>query len=175
MSNKAYKVELPCVVCGALVRRVLSKVTANVHCGRLCYYKSRRKRPYEWLYTKLCTRAKDRSVNISLTYEEFLSFTTIKTCHYCDGPVLWAEFNARDGLSAYNLDRKDVSLNEGYFKDNLVVCCGICNFSKGDRFSYEQWGVIGGVIRGLRNSGLTKIRESRFINEENYKAQRRYQ
>jgi hypothetical protein len=95
----------------------------------VCARKGRRKRPYERLYNRLTTRA---SLEVSLTYEEFLEFVTVTTCHYCDLHIHWIE----QGTGAYNLDRKDNSL--GYSKDNCVVCCKECNYIKGAKFSYEH-------------------------------------
>jgi hypothetical protein len=80
----------------------------------------------------------------------FLEFTNIKNCHYCNGDINWSEYQSINfqKSQAYNLDRKDNNL--GYTKDNCVVCCGRCNLSKGDRFTYDNWKQIGEVIKSWR-------------------------
>lgn len=90
----------------------------------------------------------------SLTYEEFLKFTCIHQCHYCHAPITWAEYNARGvGIrSRYNLDRKDNA--QGYFKQNLVVCCKRCNWSKGNRYTYAEWWLKCAPERAARLLGL---------------------
>jgi hypothetical protein len=38
--------------------------------------------------------------------------------------------------------------------DNCVVCCGRCNKSKSNTFSYEEWLAVGGAIERFRNERL---------------------
>lgn len=49
---------------------------------------------------------------------------------------------------AYNLDRKDNS--KGYSIKNCVVCCTVCNLTRGNRFTYEQFLEIGKLLSELR-------------------------
>lgn len=111
---------------------------------------SRRKRPYEALYNALIGRAqrRDRSAKaarhaVLLTYDEFLSLTHEKNCHYCGVPLVWQEYSIRGGPS--NLDRKDSRLP--YTLENVVVCCKRCNIGKNRFFSYDEWRQIGTLIR----------------------------
>lgn len=100
-----------------------------------------KKRPFESLYNKLRSDARVRGRDFQLTFEEFVEFTATPRCHYCDRPVVWTRHNiTRPKSNAYNLDRMN---NEaGYTKQNLVVCCPICNVTKGNRFSYEEFKVM---------------------------------
>jgi hypothetical protein len=85
-----------------------------------------------------------------LTYEELVTITESKTCHYCDEPLIWNALSHK-GCGANNrtnLDRKDSSI--GYRKDNLVPCCPKCNCGKSNRFTYEQWVEIGQLIKAMR-------------------------
>lgn len=68
-----------------------------------------------------------------MAFEEFLTFVSIKICHYCHAPIIWSQ----KGRMAYNIDRMDN--HKGYTKSNCVVCCKRCNFSKANRFSYAEW------------------------------------
>jgi len=105
-----------------------------------------RKEPFRALYTTFCYRAKREGKQTVLSFENFLEFTKIKNCHYCNESVFWAEHNLNQNGSSYNLDRKNNKL--GYSTDNCVVCCWRCNESKKDNFSYEDWY---GMTSYLRN------------------------
>jgi HNH endonuclease len=103
------------------------------------------KRPFEGRYKSLCALAKGRC-SVDLTYEEYLSFTKHKYCHYCGIPLSWKSHGySGDG---HHLDRKDNSV--GYTKSNCVVCCSRCNRAKSDHFTYDEWKKIGGLIRTWR-------------------------
>jgi hypothetical protein len=110
----------------------------------------RKKKPYEAIYNRLLRTAKHLHGK-PLTYENFLQFTNVKECHYCGAKIEWTKhFHSLRGVSRYNLDRKDNA--RGYSSNNLVVCCRLCNFTKADRFTYEQFVEIGKVIRSFRES-----------------------
>ena len=108
-------------------------------------------RPYESLYNYCMFHAEREHPEFvhNLTYEQFLEFTKIPTCHYCEDSVAFVARNI-NGLRAirYNLARKDNGV--GYCSYNLVVCCKSCNYTKGNRFTYEQFVEIGKVIRSFR-------------------------
>ena len=114
-----------------------SKRVIGCHCGF-----SHRGRPFESLFNTIAHLAKRRGISVSLTYEEYLGFTSITECHYCDAPLIWEPFNKVNG---HKLDRKDNSL--GYSKENCVVCCSFCNRAKSNIFTYEQFLQIGDLIR----------------------------
>lgn len=98
---------------------------------------SSRKRPYGAIYKRLENSSRERNLGEHLTYEEFLSFVAVTNCHYCGCIVEWTAHNASKMGSGYNLDRKDN--DQGYTKDNLVVCCVRCNRGKGKWFTYDEW------------------------------------
>ena len=100
------------------------------------------KMPYESLYHNLCDMAKDRT-SVELTYEEYLTFTSQKECHYCGSEILWKQHSGN--ANGHKLDRKDNSL--GYSKRNCVVCCPRCNRAKSNHFTYEEWVQIGALIK----------------------------
>jgi hypothetical protein len=120
----------------------------TVSCGCLRverHIKATSKRPYESLYGRVLSSKK----NVELTYEQFLIFTEILECHYCDGPVVWSRHKRKGTTFACNLDRKDNSL--GYSKENCVVCCPQCNRGKNACFTYEEWVVMTAALRKFRN------------------------
>ena len=103
------------------------------------------KRPFEGRYNFLRGMAKGRT-SVELSYEDYLSFTSTVECHYCSATIGWEPHGTfSDG---HHLDRKNNTL--GYSKENCVVCCGTCNRVKSDVFTYEQFLVIGNLIRSWR-------------------------
>lgn len=68
--------------------------------------------------------AKERNILWKLTYEEFSKFWN-NNCLYCN-----------EIISTIGLDR--VNNEQGYIMGNVVPCCKICNFSKGN-LSIAEW------------------------------------
>lgn len=115
--------------------------------------------PYYWIYRILIRFIRQRKyhdfTNDVMSYEEFLTFTKIDKCHYCNESIIWSEHTTyRDEYIGsgktkninrkYNLDRKDNS--KGYTKDNCVVCCSLCNYVKGRHLTYEEMLLVGETI-----------------------------
>jgi hypothetical protein len=75
---------------------------------------------------------------VTLTYDEYIQFTKIKNCHYCNNSIPWRPYNSGNKKAqAYFLDRKD---NDGpYSKENCVVCCTRCNRMRSNKFTYEEF------------------------------------
>jgi hypothetical protein len=144
-----------CIGCGDHVVVLSANLKSKLHPKRSCVKcndkRHNMKRPYESSYNRLVWSAAKQSHSLKLTYEEFLEFTKTLECHYCGEQLVWNKhLGSIQGSRGYNLDRKDNSL--GYSKENCVVCCVFCNFTKGDRFTYEQFVQIGKVIRSFRCS-----------------------
>ena len=117
------------------------------------------KRPYEALYNVLVFRAGTRGISVLLTYEEFLEFTVVKECHYCGEAITWAPPYGKKVAGKQNvrsnIDRKDNAVS--YTKDNSVVCCPNCNYTKSNTLSYEEMLVIGRMRaeRRLKGDAMT--------------------
>jgi hypothetical protein len=108
----------------------------------------KKKNPYGVIYKKLLSNASKKNIEVILTYEEFLKFTDIKNCNYCDAEIQWTEWTSRTNCGkSYNLDRKDSNL--GYTKENCVVCCPRCNWVKNNQFTYDEFKLIGKVIKQI--------------------------
>jgi hypothetical protein len=103
-------------------------------------------RPYEALYRIVTRQPRHR---VEFTFAQFLAFTTITACHYCDAPVVWHPY-PKQGKANYNLDRKDNS--KEYTVENCVVCCARCNRGKGADFTYAEWVQIGRLVRDMRTA-----------------------
>lgn len=89
------------------------------------------------LYGRYKYHAKERNLSFSLTKEQFRSLTSGQ-CHYCGrGPCKTIVGKWSTSSYDYNgIDRKNNDL--GYFLDNCVTCCYICNKSKHVR-TYEEY------------------------------------
>lgn len=118
-----------------------------------CTSCNRKGKPYGTLFARLEANAKKKQVKLDLSYEEFLDFTKVKRCTYCQSEIDWKEHGkSGENTVAYNLDRMDSS--KGYSKENCVVCCKICNWSKNDLFSHEEFLIVGKAIgEVLRSRG----------------------
>lgn len=122
-------------------------------CGKCesCAYKGprtyRRLRPFEARYNSLVSRGRHP---VQITYEQFVSFTDIRECHYCGDSIIWSPFRGAnlEHSTATNLDRMDNS--RPYEMDNLVVCCLRCNKAKNTHFTYDEWQELGNVIRSWK-------------------------
>jgi len=153
--------------CGNVVTVPIGNLHGNhrrntISCG--CYRRENvskltRKRPYESLYSSFLYVCKVPGKGTDITYEDFLEFTRINKCHYCDVPIIWAKHNIHlrspGHRQAYYLDRKDNL--KGYTKDNVVVCCTRCNRGKSNLFSYDEWVEIGKCIRTMREHKAVRV------------------
>lgn len=116
--------------CGCLIKEL-----AGQHC---------RKAPFFYIFTRLNYTASKRNIPVSLSFEDFISFTKDTTCHYCGGKITWHPYHHPGGC---NLDRKDPLL--GYTKENCVVCCKVCNSVKNVYFSCEEMKELGKCIKNI--------------------------
>jgi len=126
-------------------RKIKSKRSSlHTHSG-MCNKCAQRKRPFESIYTSLTRSDNYTPKNSTLTYEEFLQFTKIQHCHYCTTEIKWTEFRGSTDLKRYYLDRKNSGL--GYHMYNVVACCSSCNYLKSDKFTYEEFMLLGPALR----------------------------
>ena len=124
------------------------KNTMTYQCRQCCMGLAWRKtrRPFESIFNTLVSVAARRHHGCELSYEQFLEFTTVGNCKYCNRPIKW---KGRGGIKAgHHLDRKDNS--QGYSHENCVVCCGECNRIKSSIYSYEQMLLIGKTLAFMR-------------------------
>lgn len=128
------------------------------HSGK-CIYCTHKGVPYKSSYNHLrdgvlrTNKKRKKQKEFELSFEEFLDFTKIKNCHYCNRDIHWVEHTGK-GQHRYNLDRKDS--NKGYVKDNLVVCCKTCNYMKGSEFSYDEFREVVKLLNNMRGGTFIK-------------------
>jgi hypothetical protein len=106
----------------------------------------RKLEPFQGVYNRLLVAASKREISIDLSFDDFLKFTTIDFCFYCDERVIWKRYGARGAHT--NLDRKDNT--RGYHADNCVVCCFRCNHVKGSQLTFEEMIEVGKVLKSFR-------------------------
>jgi len=102
---------------------------------------SNRLRPYESKFNLFKTRCPETDLN----YEDYLKFVGTD-CHYCERKLPWQPFGENN--PGFWLDRKDNNI--GHLKMNLVTCCGICNNTKRDEFTYEEFMLLATVLKQIR-------------------------
>lgn len=135
-----------------------------------CRFCSHKKVPFKNLYNKFKSSVKSngqrkgrKKHTFNLTFKQFLSFTEIQNCVYCNFPIEW-KAHFKDGRARYNLDRKDS--NKGYSTENCVVCCKRCNYMKGEHFTYEEFKEVTEILDKIRNRNF-KYRKSVNEGEQN--------
>lgn len=93
------------------------------------------------LYNSYIKRALKRNIDWSLEFNEFLKISSLN-CHYCGNkPNNKSKNYYNDNYSyIYNgIDRSDNT--QGYYSENCVPCCKICNRAKGDlkEQEFKEW------------------------------------
>jgi hypothetical protein len=96
-------------------------------------------------YQQFLLQAKTRRIIVEISikeYEELIS----KPCYYCEGKMK-AETKFGSGI-----DRLNSKI--GYIENNLVACCKVCNFIKGDYLTPEETKVaVNAVLEYRKNNG----------------------
>lgn len=94
--------------------------------------------------------AKHKGRTFTLSYDDYLAFTKLN-CHYCEEKIPWEKWSKGSGYNkAYYIDRIDNS--KGYDKDNCVACCTECNFTRGNRYSYEEFVLLSPILKLIKSN-----------------------
>jgi hypothetical protein len=149
---------LSCTNCSKII--TTSSYRAKRHSG-FCGDCNRRrpknlKEPYRWLYNLLRTQAAKREIEVSLSFEEFVSLTDIECCRYCNGPITWQKHSNKRNART-NLDRKDNTKN--YSIDNVAVCCADCNTRKSNWLSDDEFQLVNDLLRLYRSASEYEKKE----------------
>lgn len=92
-------------------------------------------------YSSFLRTARRRKIEVTIDRAQFDYFIN-QSCFYC-GAV-------RDRFSQSTwMDRKDSS--RGYHFDNIVSCCGDCNYIKGDRLTFEEMIAVANLLKQMRS------------------------
>jgi len=96
-------------------------------------------------FQQFLLQAKDRKIIVEISNSEYENLVS-KSCYYCEGEMK-AETKFGSGI-----DRLDSKI--GYIKTNLVACCKVCNFIKGDYLTPEETKVaVKAVLEYRKNNG----------------------
>ena len=121
--------------CGCLQKEASRKI------GQSCR-KPKGVVPFNYILYNYKNRAIKKGREFSLTEDHFRQLIT-SDCHYCGDPPSNKAFNSKfpDDKFIYNgIDRKDSKL--GYTIDNVVACCGNCNYAKSDLTQEEFFELV---------------------------------
>jgi hypothetical protein len=144
------------------------KASGTGSCG--CWAKELRQRerekktlPYEHYIARIKNSARGRNKEVQIAYADLITLIPengLGVCVYCGEPVLWLPYDNtrahswgyKSRATGHNLDRMD---NDGpYSLENVTICCGNCNRTRGDRFTYDEFMRLAPTIRAIREERL---------------------
>jgi hypothetical protein len=126
-------------------------------------------RPFEFYLTRLQSVTRNRNkirkipIETNLTYEELITIIPengIGECYYCGEKLTWIKYQDRKADNRHEsskFDRKDNS--KGYQIDNIVHCCGDCNRTRGDRYTYEEFLLFSPVLKQIKKDRIYNLTE----------------
>ena len=122
--------------CGCLQKEIIKEI------GKQCKFPIGVKPLNDFIHSYK-QRAKKGNYSYSLTREEFSNLIK-QSCYYCGNPPLElkrADWKLRnDFLIANGIDR--INSNKGYELNNVVPCCGDCNYAKSNLSQIEFFKMI---------------------------------
>jgi len=136
--------------------------------SRLHYYKNKEKnnkkaklysKTINGKFSKYKTKAKERNIIFSISFKEFKTFWN-KPCFYCSNEI-----------ETISLDRIDNNL--GYYYNNVVSCCIICNKLKNNQTIKDWNDYICQLKNFIRYKTLRKI-EYNYKHKYNYGLNRQF-
>lgn len=71
----------------------------------------------------------------NLSFRQFKKLWRQTTCHYCGIAIQHPELGSK--ITACYIDRKDST--KGYTPSNVVTCCPLCNKTKNNTFTYDEY------------------------------------
>lgn len=117
-------------------RKIRAKNLCSTHYNSSLYYKNKEKflsydRTPNRRYKKFIAHCKREQIPTDITFKQWQKIIEPNKCYYCFGIL---------PIAGSGLDRKYP--NMGYFKDNVVPCCGICNKTKSNVYSHIEFTVM---------------------------------
>lgn len=91
----------------------------------------------EFHYTTLQYQCKKFNLLCTISFEEYKELTN-SSCYYCAGPL---------PKTGYGIDQ--IKPRQGYTKDNVRPCCGVCNTAKNDLSETEFLTLIKNIHTNL--------------------------
>lgn len=140
-----------CTDCSKELRIQISGLKKHSCKCRSC---SQKGQPYANIYNELKNH-RNRKVEFSITFDEFLKIIAKAECEYCAEKLIYNKHSknwGKDLTRAHQLDRKDNL--KGYTYDNVVCCCWDCNRLKSDRYTYEEFLLFSEALKKIRKQRL---------------------
>lgn len=78
-------------------------------------------------YRALKQKAKIKGHELEITKEQYAYLVRGRSCYYCGSSL---------GTTGHGLDRIDN--DKGYYPDNVIPCCGICNEIRGYKLTHVE-------------------------------------
>ena len=157
--GKRTRVNYKCNFCGkeSSMRMDQFKIAVSCGCKKGKWNNFDKITPWKRLYKTYTRNAKTRNMEFNLEFSEFISICS-SNCFYCNQTPsqLQSSSSKKDKVGAnqvlYNgIDRLDNS--KGYESNNVVSCCGVCNFMKRNLTCQEF------INKALAISAQYKLRE----------------
>jgi hypothetical protein len=155
--NEIYK---PCLNCGMAFKVFNSTKNRKKFCSQKCKNEGQSRgltapmrrgtgmNDIRKVLSKKYDRYRKRDGILDFTRDEFYNWIENSCCYYCDS----------NEIKTLGLDRIDNS--KGHTKNNTVVCCELCNTTKGHRFTVEQMKKLGEVIKTFDMDGWRVMNET---------------
>ena len=90
-------------------------------------------------YYKYKSRDNDKfSIDLDYTVDDFIKNIKDGECYYCGDK------------EKLGYDR--INNNKGHISSNVVICCELCNMTRGDRYSMEEMILLGKVIKKIKKN-----------------------
>lgn len=97
-------------------------------------------------FTYIKSHSLRRGKTWSLSKEEYNSIISLP-CFYCG--------LENDVVAGVGIDRLNNKF--GYIADNVVSCCSMCNYTRGNRFTTDEMKLIGIIIKRIKLNRKNKI------------------
>ncbi len=118
---------------------------------------------FNTLYSKYRRSAKIRNINFGLSTDEF-KILTKQNCYYCGDEPMYKQTSRCTSTPierAYIFNGIDrIDSNKGYFLENCVTCCGVCNKMK---MALAKELFLNKIVKIYNNLELKGIKETKQI------------
>lgn len=108
------------------------------------------------VFTSLLNNARKRNINFDIDKETFQNwYKQNDKCSYCfidkeSQYILRNKWTPYKNKDCYKMSVDRINSKIGYNIDNMVLCCTMCNVTKGYLISYDEMKVIGKSILNIK-------------------------
>jgi len=166
--GKDSRVDIECILCGKSIKVYPSHLRGKKFCSVKCRNEGQSKgltapmrlgtgQP-EYLNVWRRKYNNYKKDNLDISFDEYCN--SIDKCYYCGD-------NTKESLG-YDRINNDL----GHIKENCIVCCELCNRTRGHAFSVKQMELLGEVIKQFDMNGwrvMNKKSIKKMMENENWK------